>query len=232
MTDRVSGYWKRRTNWVLFSCLIVALGAGPSGCGEHPGEPISNTVTFKLDFGGGVMLTSVEYRMMGPNNFRRTGSLVVGDQPIVTATFQNLPPGQGYNIQVRGTASDNVTMCKGELTFDVTASMTAMLQIPLTCEGLAGITAVIDSCPVIDGLSAIPSEVRVGATIDVTADVRDADNEPLSPTWQTNGGALSNLSTTGATFTCTDAGTFMVGLRISDGKCNDSSMIRLLCTTP
>ena len=229
------GFWKRLTKMVSILCLLAAAGIGAAACSDDPAGAVGNTIRFRLDFGGGVTLSSVDYVLTGPNNFRRVGSLSVGDQPTVTATFQNLPAGQGYKIQVKGTASDDMSSCQGEPTFDVTASMTAMLQIPLTCSGGAAITATFNSCPVIDGLSAIPSEVRVGGSIDVIASVHDADGpNPLSATWATTtGGALSNLSITGATFTCTAPGTFTVGLRVSDGeggnRCADTSTIQLIC---
>ncbi|HEX3306917.1 MAG TPA: hypothetical protein VHS32_11775, partial [Streptosporangiaceae bacterium] len=163
-------------------------------------------------------------------------TLPVGDSSTVTATFQNLPPGQPYRIRVLGTASDNVTMCRGELMFNVSpGSMTTTLQIPLECQGLVAVTATFNSCPVIDSLSAIPAEVRVGGSIQLTAEVHDADNgpSPLTAVWQTTGGTLSNLSTTGATFACTAPGAFMVGMKISDGtgnSCPDSSKVALTCT--
>lgn len=238
MGERASRSRKSRSSstWALGLLAAVAC-TGASACADDTEQPVANTITFKLDFGSGVTLTSADYRITGPNGFRRVGSLAVGDQPIVTATFQNLPPGQGYNIQVQGTASDDATICKGEMTFNVSASMTATLSIPLTCSGIASVTATINTCPVIDALSAIPSEVQVGASIQVTAEVRDDDGgpQPLSSIWQTDGGNLSNLSPTGATFTCTAPGTFTVGLKISDGdnanKCPDTGKITLLCTT-
>jgi len=237
MGERAIGYRKRSSSRTV-SLLAGLIVAGACGCASEDATG-TNTTTFRLDFGGGVTLSSVDYRIQGPNNFRRVGSVDVGAEPIVTATFQNLPPGQGYNIQVKGTGSDDATVCQGEMTFTVTASMTATLQIPLTCTGFAGVTATINTCPVIDGLSAIPSEVRVGATIDIVADVHDDDGgpQPLSAIWQTDGGALSNLSTAGATFTCSAPGTFTVGLKISDGdmssnasKCADTAKLMLLCT--
>lgn len=238
MGERAIGSRKSRSSSsVRILCVMAAAAAFAAACGDESATPVANTITFELDFGGGVTLTSADYRITGPNGFRRVGSLTVGDAPIVTATFQNLPPGQGYNIQVKGTASDDASICQGEMTFNVTASMTATLQIPLTCSGIAGVTATINTCPVIDGLSAIPSEVNVGASIQVIADVRDDDGgpQPLSATWQTDGGMLSNLSPTGATFTCTAPGTFTVGLKISDGdnanKCPDTGKLTLLCTT-
>jgi hypothetical protein len=235
MADRPSGIWKSHIGRISCLGLLTAVLAGV-GCAAESDGSISNTVLFQLDFGSGVTLSSVDYKLTGPNGFRRIGSLTVGDAPIVTATFQNLPPGQGYNIQVKGTASDDASICQGEMTFDVAASMNAMLQIPLTCSGLAAVTTIINLCPVIDSLSAIPSEVQVGATIDIVAEVRDDDAgpQPLSAIWQTDGGALSNLSTTGATFTCTSAGTFTVGMKISDGvnanSCPDTGRLTLQCT--
>lgn len=228
---------KRGTNAVSILCgLAVAVGAGAFGCSN---DAATNTVRFELDFGSGVTLSSVDYVLTGPTaGFRRTGSLPVGDQPIVTATFQNLPPGQGYNMQVRGTASDDASGCRGEVTFNVTPSMTTMLQIPLTCTGLVAITTTFNSCPVIDGLSANPAEVGVGGSIELTVEAHDDDGgpNPLSVHWRATGGALSNQSTTGATFTCTSPGIFTVGVRISDGDqttlCPETSTLMLACGDP
>ena len=228
MGDRVIRSRKLRTVPILFALALAA-------CGGAADSPAINTVQVQLNFGGGVTLTTVSYVLTGPNSFRRTGSLPVGDDPVVTATFQNLPPGQGYNIRVLGTASDDTSGCRGEATFNVSASMTATLQIPLECHGLVAVTATFNSCPVIDSLSAIPAEVHVGSSIQLTAEVHDADNgpSPLMSLWQTTGGTLSNLSINGATFTCTAVGSFMVGMKISDGtgnNCPDTSKVTLTCT--
>ena len=78
--------------------------------------------------------------------------------------------------------------------------------------------------------------MNVGASIQVVADVRDDDGgpQPLSAIWQTDGGTLSNLSPTGATFTCAAPGFVHCRLEISDGdnsnKCPDTGKLTLLCT--
>ncbi len=218
----------KRTGAVSFLFCLALASCSVDG-------PVTNTILFKLDFGGGVTLSSVDYVLTGPGDFRRVGTLPVGDEPTVTATFQNLPAGQGYNIRVRGTATDDSSGCQGELMFNVTSSMTATLNIPLTCHGLVAVTGSFNSCPVVDSLSAIPAEVRVGSSIDLAAEVHDSDNgpSPIAAVWVTSGGAISNLSTTGATFTCMEVGTFMVGLKVSDGtgnKCQDASKVTLTCT--
>ncbi len=228
MVDRAIGFRNWRTSAVLFLLCLAAPACADS--------EVTNTVRFDIDFGGGVSLTSVNYEITGPNSFRRVGSLTVGAQPTVTATFQNLPTGRGYNILVNGTATDDASTCTGALMFNVTASMTVTLTIPLTCSGLAAITGVINLCPVIDGLSAIPSEANVGGAIDLTAAVRDGDNgpSPLAATWTARGGTLANASTAGATFTCTQPGSFSVGLSISDGdatpRCAATSTVTVVCT--
>ena len=224
----------------VFCCMATLIGAGvaTTGCASDGNEPTKDTVRFQLDFGNGVTLTTVNYMMTGPNSFKQSGTLTVGSDPTATATFSNLPAGNGYDIKVTGSASDNSDTCKGEVMFNVTAMMMSVIQIPLTCTGIAMVSADYNVCPVIDSLSAIPSEVYVGDTIQVTAQAHDSDNgpSPLGATWSTTGGSLSNLSLTGATFTCTTAGTFSVGYTVSDGstssRCADTSTLTLTCSTP
>jgi hypothetical protein len=210
-----------------------------SGCSNEAEPPVSNTIHLELDFGSGVTLTSLAFILTGPNSFRRIGTIPVGDQPSVTATFTNLPVGTGYDVKVTGSASDDMSGCRGEAMFDVTASMTATLTIPLMCQGIASVTATINVCPVIDELSALPAQVAVGGSITLIAAAHDADNgpSPLTATWTApNGGTLSNQSTTGATFTCTSVGTFTIGVSVSDGQtdanCPDSASVTVTCGTP
>lgn len=221
------------------AAMVGAAMAAALGCAGDPQPPDTiDTVRFKLDFGGGVMLTSVDYVLTGPASFRRIGTLGVGDQASITATFSNLPAGQGYDIAVKGTASDDSSFCKGEVTFSVAPMMDAVVTIPLMCSGLAAVTADVNICPTIDSLSVTPAEVQVGSSLDIVAEAHDPDNgpAPLSATWATTSGTLSNLSTTGATFTCTTAGTFTVSLRVSDGtpgtKCADTASVTVICSIP
>jgi len=236
MVERSFRSWKGRTNSVSVLWCLAAAIAGGVGCSNTEDAPVTNTIRFELDLGGGVNITAVDYVMTGPNDFRRTGSVGVGNSSIVTATFQNLPKGQGYNIQVRGNASDGETSCRGEATFNVNGSMTATVQIPLTCQGLISITGTINLCPVIDSLSAIPAEVAVGSAIQLAVEFHDGNPSTTPPTaiWTTTGGTLTNKSTSGATFTCAAPGTFTVGVQISDGDttglCPGPLEVTLVCT--
>lgn len=213
----------------------MVAAAGVSGCGENAHGDV-DSVQLRLSFGGGVALSSVDYVLTGPSSFRRVGTLAVGDQDTIAATFNNLPVGQGYDVVVKGTASDDASVCKGEAMFNVASSMNAVVQIALMCSGRANVATDINVCPTVDSLSVTPAEVYVGSSVQVVAAAHDADNgpAPLSATWQATSGTLSALSTMGATFTCTTAGTFKVGVTVSDGtpnaKCADSAQVTVVCT--
>jgi hypothetical protein len=233
---------RTRTGSILsvLCCLAAAISCSAMGCSNDSASPTTETVRLNLTFGDGVTLESVDYVLTGPHNLSRTGSLPVGDQTTITATFEDLRPGSGYEIVLQGTATDGIDTCQGDEMFAVKTGQPTTLQIPLTCTGRAAITGVVNSCPLIDDISAIPSEVRVGNAIQLTAAVRDPDEgpAPLSVTWTADGGALSNQSTTGATFTCTAAGSFTVGVSVSDGDttgtCSSTGTgtVTVVCTAP
>lgn len=221
----------------LAAWLIVATSGVACGVDQSAPESV-DSVQLELDFGGGVTLTSVDYILTGPASFRRAGTLTVADQPSISATFNNLPVGTGYDVTVKGTASDDSSVCVGEAMFNVASSMNAVVQIALTCSGRATLSADVNTCPTIDSLSVAPSEVYVGSSMQLVAAAHDPDNgpSPLSATWSATSGTLSNLSTTGATFTCTTAGSFKVTLSVSDGtpnpKCADTAAVTVTCTAP
>jgi hypothetical protein len=219
----------------ISACVAVVVGV--SGCGESARADI-DSVQLRLAFGGGVTLSTVDYVLTGPVSFRRVGTLAVGDQDTIAATFNNLPVGQGYDVVVRGTATDDASACRGEAMFNVAQSMNAVVQIALMCSGRANVAADIDVCPTLDSLSVAPAEVYVGSSVQLTAAAHDPDNgpAPLMAAWAATSGTLGALSTMGATFTCTTAGTFKVGVTVSDGtpnaKCADSAQVTVVCTPP
>jgi hypothetical protein len=219
---------------ILLTWLALAIGCS----GERSTGPESvDSVQLQLDFGGGVTLTSVDYDLTGPNSFHQTGTLAVGSSDTVTGMFGMLPSGKGYDVKVTGTGSDGSSTCTGETVFNVPAPM--VVQIHLMCSGIASVSANINVCPRIDNLSVVPSEVYVGSSMQLSLEAHDPDMGPaaLTAAWSTTpGGMLTNLSTTGATFTCTTAGSFTVSVSVDDGEpgmvCVDSSSVNVVCTTP
>jgi hypothetical protein len=218
---------------ILLTCLVLAMG-----CADERGNgPESiDSVQFKLDFGGGVTLNSVNYTLTGPNNFMKTGTLSVGSSDTVSAMFGALPSGKGYDVKVQGTASDGSSFCTGEAMFNVPLP-SPFVSIPLMCSGFASVSADVNVCPTIDSLSVVPAEAYVGGSMQLALAAHDADNgpSPLTASWSSSpSGTLSNLSTMGATFTCTAAGTFNIAVSVSDGSaamnCADSASVDVVCT--
>jgi hypothetical protein len=194
-------------------------------------------VKLQLDFGSGVTLTSINYDLTGPNGFaERMGTFTVGASDTIIANFgaPPLPAGTGYDVKVQGTASDGVSYCTGEVVFNMPRP--SVLQIPLMCSGIASVSATTSVCPTIDSLSVTPSEVYVGSSMQLSLAAHDPDNGPatLMAAWSATSGTLTNTSTTGATFTCTIAGSAVVSVSVDDGtpnmQCVDSATVNVVCT--
>jgi hypothetical protein len=222
----------RATQAALATCLVLVLG-----CGGRDAPQPTDSIQLELDFGGGVTLTSVTYDLTGPNGFvERMGPLTVGSSDTVIGNFGSppLPAGMGYDVKVNGTATDGVSTCTGEVVFNMPRPN--VLQIPLTCTGIVSVSGTITVCPTIDSLEAVPSEVLVGSSIQLTLAAHDPDTAPaaLTAAWSAPPGTLMNTSTTGATFTCTTAGSFVVSVSVDDGtpdmQCTDSASVNVVCT--
>jgi hypothetical protein len=221
----------------LFAVVAALASTGcANGAGVDQPETV-DTIRLELAFGGGVTLTSVDYVLTGPGAFRRADTFPVGADDTIMGTFQNLAAG-AYLIKVVGTASDDASICKGEVMFNVASMMNTVVQIPLMCSGRAAVTADFNNCPFIDSLSATPAEVFVGSSIQLAMEAHDPDNMPLAlvATWATSSGTLTGMSTAGATFTCTVPGTFLVQVKVTDGtpgtKCPDTASVSVVCTAP
>jgi hypothetical protein len=230
---------QRVTSGIPERVILATLWALVMGCsGERGAGPETiDSVQLELDFGGGVTLTSVDYDLTGPNSFHQTGTLPVGSSDTVTGMFGSLPAGKGYDVRVSGTASDGSSTCTGETVFNVPSP--TIIQIHLMCSGRASLSGTINVCPRIDNLSVAPSEVYVGSSMQLTLEAHDPDNGPavLTAAWSSvPPGTLTNLSTAGATFTCTTAGSFTVSVSVDDGEpgmqCIDSASVNVVCTTP
>jgi hypothetical protein len=217
---------------LVAACLAIVLGCG----GQTTLPETIDTVRLDLNFGTrGVTLSVVGYTLTGPNSYQSTGTLAVGTADTISATFQNLPAGNGYDVKVAGNATDGTDSCAGEAMFNVQPSMNAVVTIQLVCTGLANVAANVTLCPIIDGLSVLPSAVYVGdSTTFVLAAHDNNGTARLKATWSANSGTLTNTSTTGATFTCTQPGSVQVGVTVTDGSadptCQDSLSMTVTCT--
>lgn len=227
-----------------FLMAVLLFGGAPSvsGCGhEKAGDAEVGEGRLALVLGGGAVLDAVSYTVTGPGGFSRAGSLDVSHSSTIAALLP-LPAGGPYAITLGGTTTGESTTCGGMATFSVTAHVTTPVTVNMTCHeatrtGSVLVTGAINICPVVDGVSASPSEVVVGSAVMLGALAHDSDALPaaLGYSWSAPSGTFSPGATTQSpTFTCTQAGPVTISLTVSDGDatpgCADTQSITVTCS--
>jgi hypothetical protein len=194
-----------------------------------------------LDVGGGVVINSVSYTIIGPNGFSKTGSIDLSAATAFSATIGGIPAGNGYSISLSATAADGSTSCAGSASFNVTARATTSVTVSLDCHqtpstGSVSVNGKTNICPVIDGVSANPSQVNVGSTIALSGAAHDSDGgpSPLSYKWSATSGSFDDATLANPVFKCTAIGVSTITLVASDGdtsaNCADTLTTSVTCS--
>jgi len=223
---------------------MLGLPAALSSCAGPPDapvpqqeEPVAGQVGLALDFAG-LHVPSVSYVITGPGGFVKSGDIDVSGATRISALIGGLPAGAGFAIALSTTTTDPAATCSGSAAFDVTAGITSNVALTLDCHlssgtGSVSLDAGINICPVLDDLSATPTEVAVGSATTLGASGHDADAgpSPITYQWSTTAGELVS-SGPGATLTCTAPGPATVRVSVSDGSvdCADSQQVTLNCS--
>ena len=228
------------------ACLGV-VGCSGDGSSSSPGtspgssEAKSGELGLALQVGSGLTINSASYTIIGPNSFSKTGTIDLSAATSFSAIIGGIPAGTGYSISVSATATDGTTNCGGSASFNVTARTTTSVTLPLDCHqapktGSVAINGAVNVCPVIDELSASPSQVNVGSSIALTGGAHDSDSGPsaLTYAWSATSGTFSDATAKSPTFTCTAPGTSTITLSVSDGDtstgCGDTLTATVTCS--
>ena len=204
----------------------------PSGSAEHEAQSAALTIS------PGVTLTSATWWLIAPSGTTTTGTVNVGSSKTVLVLLSGLPAATTYQLVVSGVASDGITGCSGSKTFTTPPPSTGV-AVTLSCAtppdaGQALLTTNVNSCPVIDGVSANPSSAKVGATMALGVMAHDPDSGPAALTyqWSASSGTLSGSTTASPTFICTQPGTVTLTVSPSDGDpgCGVNLPFTVACT--
>jgi hypothetical protein len=225
---------------LLVATSIAACG-GPEA--PRPNEPNLGSVGVLLQLAPGLKLDAVNYAITGPGGFATSGALNLASSNTLKAQISGLPADVGYSITLSGSTSDKMTACSGSATFAVRAGASTSVTVHLICKqpgntGSVIVGATLNVCPVIDAVAATPSEVRVGAFLQLSASAHDADAAPasLSYAWETDSGTLSASNVANPTFTCTSFGAATLKVTVSDGDpspdCKSSATLAVTCSAP
>jgi hypothetical protein len=226
--------------WLLLGSLTLA-GCGNAG-GEHAVAEGDNagTIGLELDVGGGVVLNTQSYVIVGPGGFSKSGSIDLSAATKYSTRIGGIPAGNGYSITLSGNAADGVTSCTGSASFNVDARVATQVSVAIRCRqapsnGSVFVQGALNSCPVIDDVSANPASVYLGGTIALGSGAHDTDAGPaaLSLTWSASSGLLSNSNSASPTFTCTAPGAATITLAVNDGDdaCSDAQSVVVNCSS-
>ena len=186
------------------------------------------------------MLTSVNYTIVGPNSFSKSGTINVASSSAISAVIGGLPAGNGFTITLSATGTDGATTCGGSATFDVTAHTATAVTVLLDCHqpattGSVSVNGNLNICPVADGISANPTDIAVGFPVSLALTAHDSDSgpSPLTYSWTAASGSLSNPSSATPTFVCNAPGPVTLTGVVSDGDpaagCADTLSVVVTC---
>jgi hypothetical protein len=230
---------KFRIAFNVFGALLVAATLALPACSPAP-TPDHETQSAALTISPGVTLTSATWWLIAPDGTTTTGTVTVGNSKTVLVVLSGLPTATTYQLVVSGVASDGLTGCSGSKTFTTPPPSTGV-PVALSCAsppdaGQALLTTHVNSCPVIDGVSANPASVAVGGTMALGVMAHDPDSGPavLTYQWLASSGTLSGDTTSSPTFTCTQPGPVTITVAPSDGDpgCGVSLPFTVACTGP
>ena len=201
------------------------MGCSSDGSATAPGASSDKSGEIGLSLQvAGLTINSATDTIVGPNAFSKTGTIDLSAATAFSATIGGIPAGTGYSISLSATATDGTTQCAGSATFDVAARATTSVSVALDCHqaartGSIGLNGVVNVCPVIDALSANPSQVNVGSSIALAGSAHDSDSgpSPVSYHWSATSGTFNDPTLQNPTFTCTGAGPATITLLASDG---------------
>ncbi|HEY2405356.1 MAG TPA: hypothetical protein VGI10_05120, partial [Polyangiaceae bacterium] len=218
-----------------------------ASCGEHsPSTAASDQESGSLNFAlvdGGVTLTSINYVISGPNGFSKSGTIDVASSTTVSGVIGGLPAGSGYTITLSATSTDGTTTCGGSAGFNVVAHAVTSVGVTLDCHqapktGSVLVNGTLNICPVADGISANPADIKPGFPVALAISAHDSDSgpSPLSYSWAASSGTLNNPNTATPTFVCTSPGPVTLTATVSDGDpsaaCLDALSVVVTCEPP
>ncbi|HTA92471.1 MAG TPA: hypothetical protein VK745_22995 [Polyangiaceae bacterium] len=232
----------------LLAAAALALCSGPIACSSDSRTLVGTETTdtgsaigLALQIAPGSDVASVNYLIVGPAAFTKTGNIDVSDSTTIAATIGPVPTGTGFSITLSAASSDGNTTCSGSASFNVAAHQTTPVSVHLLCHeaprtGSISLNGSLNICPSIDGISANPDEAFVGSSVALSSQAHDSDQgpAPLSYHWTAVGGTLSDPTLQNPVFTCGAPGMATATLTLSDGdsapNCADTESVMISCT--
>lgn len=226
------------------AALVLALAAG--GCLAEvdsgkpaPGKPANATGSFGVAAAiiAGVEVAEVTYVVSGNGIDPLTGTIPLTDPGATISTqIGGLPAGTGYTVTLNATSVSGGIACTGSAVFDVLLGQTTPVDLVMACSSandggtiLVGLDSSVSQCPSLNAGQSAPFELLVGESMLVDVAASDADTASLTFSWYSSLGSVGTPNAPSTTFECTTAGTALLTLTVSDGRCLDSEEFTIAC---
>lgn len=228
---------------LLLSGLLAGFAA--VSCSPDPDESVrpdhTGQIGLELQLAPGLEIDAVNYTIVGPGGFTRTGAIDVSHSLTISAVLGGLPFGGGYQISLTASSADGGAVCGGSATFDITGPDTVPVALHMTCElapetGSILVNGTLNVCPRIHRLDATPAEVIFGGSIALHAAATDVDAapSPLAYSWTATSGSFTGGTTADPTFSCGHTGLVTITVAASDGDtaCSSHRSVDVVCSEP
>jgi hypothetical protein len=233
---------------------LVSLVACSNGSGTETSKDPSTvngpvgSLRMDLRLPDGTIISSVNYSVTGgPQNISRSGAINVANSTVLKFQIGNLPVGSGYTMALAATTDGGVS-CAGTSSFAVADNNTTLLAMDLVCgDGVSydmdnngdisvTVTVINDggsstggSCPLVSGLTALPSEVAVGSSIALEGYSTSADG--VTYAWSAASGAFSAATSAATEYTCAAAGDQSLTFQVTKSGCTPATKaVVVTCT--
>jgi hypothetical protein len=216
-----------------------AVGVRPPS-GNLTVDAVTGSVTVTVKFPGSMKQSNVYYWITGPDagaTILASGSVMVNSNS-AGFTIGNIPVGNWAIVLNTGT--DAGTSCAATATFTIASSggNTSVTQT-LTCgaadagAGWAALGASLSECATANYVSAVPAEVKVGSSLQLTGSGSAPNPSALTYQWSapTGTGTFGTPTATSTTFTCSKAGPVTVTFAVTDGPTTASGICPASLTT-
>jgi hypothetical protein len=237
--DGAPRYEQKEEGTLLMACFgakltpfvyLLVTAVGLPGCARTSESVAAQSVegagsiSLALHVTEDIDLTSIRYVISQSGTVVQSGSIDVSQATAPSAVIGGVPAGTGYLLSVAAT-EDELVACQGTSTsFDVLPGAVTEVPLGIACPteddgGAVLITGTLNACPVIENAFPERADVPVGSVVQLHAIGHDDDNgpSPLSYTWAASSGAFSQAVGADPLFSCTEVGTAVVTVTVSDG---------------
>lgn len=232
---------RNSTLWLVSSLSAALVTVGCSSSSSEPDTLGAGSVNLSLEVVDGIEIDEVEFEISG-GDMEPMGDTIDTSAPGSTASVEvfGLLPGDDYTVTMSATSVDGETTCEGSEGFAVAAGAVTDVMVILNCKrpprfGSVRVGGKLNVCAELTKVIVAPLQTSVGASIGVSAQAQDAEDDAIEFLWEATAGSFNAPSDAVTTYTCDAEGLQSVRVTVSDDAfeyCADSWTVEVTCGDP